>query len=229
MDLQELIATKQWKQITREISPENLAHELTMLEGLQLASTIGMADFFDCAMTDYSLKLLEAIRAIHRKQWDSSWRYDAFLGRCYRFAMEHEKAFEAYKSAMKKAPEYPHPSLLIALAGCIDLPGGVSIKYSTAVGYLKMAIKDYLYIDAVMLLRSIYRIQKDTVNEEFWSEMLARALKTGIFAPPIEEAVFETDEDDARTGWKYGANIDMKGAKELEEKLRDVLPKLPDD
>jgi hypothetical protein len=167
--------------------------------------------------------LLEAIRLTHTNEWESSWRYNAFLGQCYYFSFEPEKAFEAYKSAMKKVPKKPHPGLLIALGGCTGLPGGISIGEEMALNYLKMAIQDYLYIDAALLLRSMYQLKHDSVNEEFWTEMLAKALKTGMFAPSLELAVYETDEDDALRGWQYRPDIDMKRAKELEEELRDVL------
>lgn len=225
MDLCKLIASQQWKQITLERTPESIAKELPMMEAIELADILNSANFYDDEMKEYSIKLLEATRMRHKDQWESSWRYDAFLGYCYYYIYEPEKAFEEYKSAMKKAPENPHPSLLIALASCLDLPGGISIGYSTAIQYLKMAIKNYLYINAIMRLRGIYRIEKDAVNEDFWSEMLVRALKTSMFSPSLQEVVYETDLDDAHTRWTYRATIDIETAKYIEEELRDILPK----
>ena len=228
MNLRELIE-KNWKQISLQILPEEIANSLPMIDGIRVADMIGREDFFDEGMKNYSLTLLEAIRLAHANEWESSWRYDAFLGQCYYFIFEPEKAFEAYKSAMKKAPAKLHPGLLIALGGCTGMPGDVSVGDDKALNYLKMAIKDYLYIDAALLLRSIYRLKNDTVNKEFWTEMLAKALKLGMFVPSLEQAVYETDEDDARRGWKYKPDIDMKRAKALEEELRDVLPRPLDD
>src|SRR5271169_287252 len=117
MDLCVLIATKQWKQITLERTPESIAKELPMMEAIELADIIhNMADFYDDDMTKYSVELLEVIREVHKDQWASSWRYDAFLGYRYYYSIfEPDKAFEAYESAMKKAPENPHPGLLVAL------------------------------------------------------------------------------------------------------------------
>jgi hypothetical protein len=88
MVLCELIAKKQWRKITQERASESLASELSFLEGIELAEAIKGQDFFDYALRDYSLRLLEAIRSEHSDEWERSWRYDAFLGRAYYFPMD---------------------------------------------------------------------------------------------------------------------------------------------
>lgn len=193
MGLKELIERKAWKEISYKFTPKEISESLSMMQGILMAHEVLYADFFDDGLRDFAISVLETIRVDHTKEWESSWKYDAFLGHCYSYLMREEDSFAAYESAFKKAPRNTFPGLLVALSGCLNLPGGLTIEYMRAILYLKRAIKDYLYKDAVQLLRAVYSIKGDKEKEDYWWDVYERIKNTNAASPSLDLAVYRED------------------------------------
>ena len=108
--------------ILRVSTDNEISKFLNFKEGITLAYLMLYNNEWDEKIQNYSVELLYAIRKNYPKEWDSSWKFDAFLGNACNITLRYAERYEAYKRASKKVKPIP-PSLLVLLARCYISPG----------------------------------------------------------------------------------------------------------
>ncbi len=183
--MNELIQEKRWQELTSNFTPEDIVRDLPFLTSINLVYSLLYNKEWDENIQEFSVRLLEAIKNSHPKEWASSWQYDAFLGLAYDIILKYNERYEALLKALAKTKN-PPPQLLIAIASCSLCPGRPPISYEEAIKYLEIALKDYLYVDGVSLMRAIYALKKDKNNEKHWSEILKKIENSNIESPSLD-------------------------------------------
>ena len=191
MTLEELIEEKKWQELASAFNPKDVAQSLSFLVGIKLAYFLLYNKKWDENIQEFAVQLLEAIRIFYPKEWNSSWQYDAFLGLAYHITLKYNYKYEALKRALKKINN-PPPQLLIAIASCCDCPGKPPISYEQAIEYLKLALKDYLYVDGVGLMRKIYWFKDDAINENHWAKVLQQIENDNMESPSLDPDFLKT-------------------------------------
>lgn len=140
----------------------------------------------DDSLREYAAELFEAIRIRYSDQWNSSWKYDAFLGYAYNITLDHDKRYFFYKSAFDKVHPCP-PELLVALADCFWSPGKPPVTEEEAISLVKQAIQSTLYIEAVETLRTLYDSIGDVKEQHYWEQVLEAIKDNGTHLPSMEK------------------------------------------
>lgn len=152
-------------------TPLSLVKELGFERTLNVARLMLLNEKWDEDLQEYATNLLEWLREKHSEEWNSNWKYDAFLGYAYDITLKYDERFNAYKRAYDKVYPKP-PQLLIAMARCCSAPGKPPITEEEAISLTKEAIKETPYVEGVELLRGLYKSQ-DNVNEQlYWENVL---------------------------------------------------------
>lgn len=185
MKIEEIIKEKKWEELITNFDPRNVAKELLFFKGIKLSHSLLYNEKWDENVQEFAIKLLEAIMTTHPKEWNSSWQYDAFLGLAYDITLKYDERYEAFKRALEKVSP-PPPQLMIAMAGCCICPGLPPVSYEQAIKYLNLALKDYLYVDGVSLMRAIYSLKSDIKNENYWTQVFKKIEDHNIESPSLD-------------------------------------------
>ncbi len=188
MKIEQLIEENNWKDLEANFDVKDIAKSLPFLTGIKLAYSLLYNKEWDEETQEFALHILEAIRSTHLKEWNSSWQYDGFLGLAYDICLKYDERYEALRRALEKTKN-PPPQLLIALARCCECPGKPPISYEEAIAYLTLALKDYLYVDGVGLMRKIYWFKDDIKNEQYWADILKRIENHNIESPSLDSVI----------------------------------------
>jgi hypothetical protein len=186
MNIQTLIQNKDWRTIVNGFPPDIMATFFTFRGGLKLAYQLLFSREQETARNEYAILLLKAIRDIYSDEWNSSWKYNAFLGMaCGTIEGYHDDNFISYKRAME-ASDSPPPRLLTEMARCCKNPGYPRLPTVEAIWFLKEANKEYLYTDAVELLCWIYAYREEPKEQKYWNELYNSIKDTNISSPSID-------------------------------------------
>jgi tetratricopeptide (TPR) repeat protein len=164
--------------------PAILVDSLRFEEAVEIAKCMINNEKWDRNLQEYGVEVLEELRRRYPEKWNSSWRFDALLGYSYDVIFEYDKRFEAYNRAFKCADPKP-PELLVALAGCCWTPGDPPISEEQAIQLTKEAIKNIQYIEAVELLRGLYKSTGKIKEQEYWDGILRKIKNTGQHLPSL--------------------------------------------
>lgn len=185
MKIEELVQEKKWKELITNFNHSDIVKELCFFKAIKLSHLLLYNEKWDENIQEFAIKLLEAIMVTHPKEWNSSWQYDAFLGLAYDITLKYDERYEAFKRALEKVSP-PPPQLLIAMAGCCICPGSPLVSYDQAIEYLNLALKDYLYVDGVGLMRAIYSLKNDIKNENYWTKIFKEIENHNIESPSLD-------------------------------------------
>jgi hypothetical protein len=159
---------------------QNLGFE----KSLNLARYMVMNEEWDESLQKYAAIFLEKIKEKYPEIWDSSWKYDALLGYTYDIILNYDKRYAAYKRAFDKI-SLPPPQLLVALAGCCWTPGKPPITEEDAIKLVKESIKATPYIEAIGLLRGLYKSTGNIKEQQYWDKVLENIKDTGPHLPSL--------------------------------------------
>ncbi len=174
------------KKVSHDYKPEELADMLTFDEGIKMACKMVSNDDRDETLKKYATKFLEKLRQKYPKEWNATWKYDAFLGSIYYRIMEYDKRYESYKRAFEKANP-PPPELLIAMAGCCRCPGKPPVTEQEAISLAKQAMSDTYYYEGALLLRGLCRSIGDTEEQNYWDNVLEEMKGKETHLPRLDE------------------------------------------
>ncbi len=185
--LKKTISERKWEDLKSISFDEALKHQ-SFENAIRLAYQLIFNKDWNDEVQSYGVELLLKIREKFPERWYSTWRYEAFLGLAFDIVLNYDKRFESFKKALEIAQKegIRPPELLIGLAGCCSCPGSPPISYHEAIVYLKESISNYLYVDAVSLLRTIYFYMHDDQNEQYWLNILESIKDTNKLAPSLE-------------------------------------------
>ena len=174
------------KNISDSCNPRNFASNLEFQEGLVLAKEMLDNDEWDQELQEYAVKLLEEIRKNYQKEWNSSWKFDAFLGYAYHIILKYDERFAAYKRAFEKVSS-PPPQLLVAMARCCWAPGIPPITEEESISLVKQALLEKPYYEAFSLLRGLYKSIGNTIEEAYCEDVLKNMKGKEIHLLPLDD------------------------------------------
>lgn len=181
-----LLRYKELKHKSESYTPSDLAYELGFERSLNIARDMLINEEWDESLQEYAVHLLEEIRKKVPEKWNSSWRYDAFLGYAYDIVSEYDKRYDSYKRALDKVNPQP-PQLLVALAGCCWAPGKTVISEEEAILLVKQAITSVKYIEAVELLKGLYKSMGNIREQLYWEKVLEDIKDKGQHLPSLDQ------------------------------------------
>lgn len=174
------------KLLSKSSTPKELANKLSFDDGLFLAKNLLNNDEWDDELQEYATNLLEEIREKHPIQWNSSWKFDAFLGYAYHIVLKYDERFSAYKRALEKVSP-PPPQLLIAIARCCWAPGTPPITEEESIKLVKQALSDKNYYEGVSLLRGLYKSIGNEKDQDYWERILKNINEDESHLPSLDD------------------------------------------
>jgi len=172
------------KQKSNSCSPSILIDSLGFNEALLIACDMLNNEEWDESLQAYATNILEELRKKYPEEWDANWKYDALLGYAYHIILKYDERYAAYKRAFSKIKPTP-PQLLVAIARCCIAPGKPPITEEEAISLVKQAIVSVKYIEAIELLRGLYKSTGNVKEQHYWEEVLENIKDTGSHLPPL--------------------------------------------
>lgn len=174
------------KQKSQTYSPSDLVDLWGFNEVIHIACEMLKNEEWDESLQEYATILLEKLKNKYPEKWDTSWRYDALLGYAYNIILKYEERYAAYKRAFDKVHP-PPPELLVAMARCCIAPGKPPITEKEAIALVKQAITTKPYIEAVELLRGLYKSTGNVNEQMYWEHFLESTKECGFHLPPLDQ------------------------------------------
>lgn len=174
------------KQKSSSNSPSDLVDTLRFDEALRLACDMLNNEEWDESLQEYATSILEELRKKYPKKWNDNWKYDALLGYAYHIILKYDERYAAYKRAFNKIQPTP-PQLLVALARCCVAPGKPPITEGEAISLIKEAIATVPYIEAIELLRGLYKSTGNVKEQLYWEKFLENIRENGTHLPPLDQ------------------------------------------
>jgi hypothetical protein len=166
--------------VAHKFRPFELASILPFRDAMRLADRLLIHDYLYDPWRHYAIELLYSIKDQFSKEWGSSWRYDAYLGKACSFANRYDEKYEAYKQALTKISPAP-PELLVALASCNSAPGIPPISDEETVKILTEVAHNTPYKDVVrMLVKGCYKkLRADPEELLYWEKLYQKLEESG--------------------------------------------------
>ncbi|MBA3603314.1 MAG: hypothetical protein H0W50_06675 [Parachlamydiaceae bacterium] len=142
---------------------------LSFEEAMLLACQLLLNDEMNEILREYGVSLIEQNRQVHPKEWGEDWRNEVFLGDAYYLMMKYDKQYEAYTRASTNLSPLP-PALLVSLAGCY-LSSDSFLTIDDAEKLLLEALEKEETIEAVTLVRGIYKTKNDANKFSYWDKI----------------------------------------------------------
>ena len=196
--LSQLIEQKEWMRISKQYTPKDLAENLSFVNGLILSRLLLENESFDDTIQIFAIELIKAIKELYKNEWESDWRYEAYLGYAYEFpGWYYEEQYDAYKRAFVKSGE-SDPEVLMRVAINWNCPGVYKQKLDEkqAIELLEKALIKKPYIEGISCLVNLYNDVGDMPQKKHWQAILEESEKKQLHAPYAFLDVFDT------YGWK---------------------------
>jgi len=181
------IKYEELKKISKLNTPEVLIETMNFDNGILLAREMLNNEEWDEDLQKYSAKILEGLRKKYPNEWNSTWKYDAFLGYVYDIILDYDERYKFYEKAIKKAPLPTPPQLLIALAGCCWAPGTPPITEEESIKLVKQALTEKNYFEGVSLLRGLYKSIGNKKEQDYWERILKNIDENEFHLPPLDD------------------------------------------
>lgn len=196
-ELNLLIKRKDWEVIAKNFSPKSLSEQLSFGDALILSRKMLENEKWDGHLQSFAINLINAIKRRHSEEWETDWRYDAYLGYAYDLrGWDYEEQFEAYRRAAEKT-DFTHPELLMRLALNWSAPGIFQNKIDKkdAIQLLEKALGEIPYVEGVSCLIELYTEIGLHEKKEYWEKVLEESEKKKLYAPYAFLDVFK------KLGW----------------------------
>lgn len=184
-ELLKLIHQKNWSNITKNFSIENLTKTLDFKECMSLAYDLFFKNFHDDDTQDFAVRLFFLIKDNYQFNWDNDWKNDAFLGQLCGLTWRYDERYESYKKAYDKLTD-PPDSLLLLMAECNSAPGVPSISDQESEQFLKKAVEKKITYEVAIMLRGLYRSKNEIALENYWNKMCEELDRKNIHTDTIK-------------------------------------------
>lgn len=180
-----MISYEELKSISENQAPPNIVDSLCFEKTFCLVHQMLNNKKWDESLHEYGALLLENLRRSYPKEWNSHWKYDAFLGYAYDIIFDCDERYAAYHRAFQKANP-PPPELLVAIARCCWSPGKPPITEKESISLVKKSIENIYYIESVRLLRGLYKSSGNIREQLYWENILDQIEKNGTHLPSLD-------------------------------------------
>ncbi len=174
------------KQKSIDYCPLDLINRLGFEKAVTIARYMLVNEEWDGSLQEYAINILEELRQKYPEEWDTNWKYDALLGYAYHIILKYDERYAAYKRAFNKIHP-PPPQLLVAMARCSITPGSPPITEEEAISFVQQAIRNTPYIEAIELLRGLYKSTGNIKEQQHWEKILENIKETGPHLPPLDQ------------------------------------------
>ena len=189
-DLQCLIIKKQWERLVEKFTPELVVQSLSFKEVMSLAYRLFLENYSDFPkIRDFALNLFFETRKHYASEWDKDWKNDILLSDLCRIGYKYDECYYCRMRAYKKFPD-PPPVLLIALAGCYNVPRP-RVTLDQAESLLQRAIQKEISYEAALQLRGIYMAKQDQAKVEYWTKIVEETERKNIRTDPCTPDIFK--------------------------------------
>lgn len=172
------------KHTSNNYNPSKLIDSLGFNTALSIACDMLNNEEWDESLQEYATTILEELRKRYSTTWNADWQYDALLGYAYHITLKYDERFAAYKRAFNKIKP-PPPQLLVAMARCCIAPGKPPITEDEAITLVKQAIESVQYIEAIELLKGLYKSTGNVEEQKHCEKVLESIRDTGSHLPSL--------------------------------------------
>lgn len=188
--IKDLVLRKDWNALISSYSIKEVCALINFNEAMHVINHLFYDDFQDDEKQQYALKLAFEIKDHFKREWDSDWKNDVFLGDLCDILWRYEERYLCYKSAYDRLKD-PPVELLLLLSDCNFAPGIPPITKEESETYLRKALEKELNCEVALKMRSFYKLKGDKFQEEYWDNLYKKLEKDNIHADPLIPDVFK--------------------------------------
>lgn len=189
--IKELISTKDWGSLISNNSVRQLCSSLNFSDAMHVVEHLFYDDIQDDKKQQYALKLAFEVKDHFKKEWESDWKNDVFLGGLCEKLWLYDERYLCYKRAYDKLKD-PPTELLLLLSNCNSAPGTPPVTDEESEHYLKKALEKKLTCEVALAMRSFYKLKEDTSQEEYWDRMYKKLEKENVHSEQLVPDVLKT-------------------------------------
>lgn len=182
--IKELVSQKNWDLLISNYPIQKVCMSLNFSEAMHAVKHLFYDDIQDDKKQQYALKLALGIKDSFKKEWETDWKNDVFLGGLCAMLWLYDERYFCYKKAYDKL-EAPPVELLLLLSDCNNAPGTPPITDEEAELYLNQALEKKLTYEVALGMRGLYRVKKNKSQEEYWSQMCEKLEKENVHCGQI--------------------------------------------
>lgn len=189
--IQNLISQKDWNSLISTYSVKEVCSLLTFSEAMHVVEHLFYDDIQDDDKQQYALKLAFEIKDHFKKEWESDWKNEVFLGGLCVMLWLYDERYFCYKRAYDKLDD-PPAELLYLLSGCDGAPGTPPITHQEAELYLKKSMEKKLTAESAFKMKNIYRLKENKPLEEYWDQIYRKLESENVHFDQLIPDVLKT-------------------------------------
>ena len=182
--IKEIISEGDWNSLISIYSTKDICSSLNFSEVMHVAEHLFYDDFQDNEKQQYALKLTFEIKHYFKKEWESDWKNEAFLGGLCEILWLYDERYFCYKRAYDKLKD-PPVELLLLLSNCNSAPGIPPITNEEAEFYLRKALEKKLTCEVAIAMKGFYQLKGDRLQEEYWNKIYKKLEKENIHSNQV--------------------------------------------
>lgn len=182
--IKELISQKDWRSLVSNYSVKDVCSSLNFSEVMHVIKHLFYDDIQDDEKQQYALKLAFEVKDLFKKEWESDWKNDVFLGGLCVMLWLYDERYFCYKKAYDKL-EDPPAELLLLLSDCNSAPGSPPITDEESEFYLRKAIEKKVTCEAAFTMRSLCKLKRDEFQAEYWDQMYKKLEKENVHSDQL--------------------------------------------
>jgi hypothetical protein len=187
----EIISQKSWSALISTYSVKDICSYVSFSEAMHLVKHLCYDDLQDDEKQQYALKLAFEIKNHFKKEWESDWKNEVFLGGLCEMVWLYDERYFCYKRAYDKLND-PPAELLFLLSDCDSAPGTPPITHQEADLYLKKSIEKKVTSESAFTMKNIYRLKEDKLQEEYWDRVYRKLENENVHFDQLIPDVLKT-------------------------------------
>ena len=189
--IKDFISQKDWNSLISSYSVQDICSYLNFSEAMHLVKHLFYDDTEDDEKQQYALKLAFEIKDHFKKEWESDWKNEVFLGGLCVMLWFYDERYFCYKRAYDKLDD-PPAELLFLLSVCNGAPGTPPITHQEANLYLKKSMEKKMTSESAFKMKNIYRLKEDKLQEEYWDRIYRKLENENVHFEQLIPDIFKT-------------------------------------
>ena len=158
---------------------------------MHLVKHVFYDDIQDDEKQQYALKLAFAIKDHFKKEWESDWKNDVFLGDLCETLCLYDERYFCYKRAYDKLKD-PPAELLLLLSNCNSAPGIPPITDEEAESYLRRSAEKKITLETALMMRTLYQHKEDPSQVKYWDQIYRKLENENVHFDQLIPDVLKT-------------------------------------
>ncbi|MDN3506606.1 MAG: hypothetical protein P0S96_05190 [Simkaniaceae bacterium] len=190
-NIKKIVNAKDWKFLVKNTLPVNIADIYSFSEAMHIVDFLidssveeMIEDGFTAdLMRDYSVNLMNVLRAKYSHEWEKDWKNEAYLGITCGLVFRAEEAFQHIEKAYKQL-ENPPQSLILAYISAGSGPDQYLTKKQIT-ELSQNAVEQGVTYETSLRMATLAKKNRDTEKQNYWENKAAEAEKNGVHTPII--------------------------------------------